>query len=184
MAIESYNFVLALGVVVMQILTVAFLVLYIFGRKNPDLEAIGESIGKWGLWIGFLVALAGSAIALFYSDILGIGACGLCWLQRVFLFPQIVMFALALFKKDRAIADYSIALSVLGALIALYQHYLQMGGTSTLPCPATAGEAVDCAVRFLFEFNYITFPLAAFSVFAFLIVIMLFVRRTAIVSTY
>ncbi|MCR4281018.1 MAG: hypothetical protein NUV88_01655, partial [Candidatus Kaiserbacteria bacterium] len=56
-------------------------------------------------------------------------------------------------------------------------HYLQMGGASLVPCPAAASEAVDCAVRFLYELGYITFPLMSFSVFAFLIIVMLFVRR-------
>jgi len=97
--------------------------------------------------------------------------------QRVFLYPQIFSFIVALSKQDRRIADYSIALSVPGFVIALYQHYLQMGGTSVIPCPATADKAVDCAVRFLFEFGYITYPLMAATAFAFLIITMLFVRK-------
>ena len=88
-------------------------------------------------------------------------------------------FALALRKRDSNIADYSIALSIAGGAAALYQHYLQMGGTSVLPCPASSSEAVDCAVRFVFEFGYITFPMMALTLFAFLIVLMLFVRKRA-----
>ena len=40
-----------------------------------------------------------------------------------------------------------------------------------------AGTARRRAMRILFEFGYITFPLMAFTVFAFLVIVMLFVRE-------
>lgn len=174
--VEAINYLLALGVFVMQIVSIAFLVLFFLYKKFPDLSPIAVFLGKWGIWIGFLLTLSGIALSLFYSEILGIAPCGLCWLQRVFLYPQAILFAVALWKNDRAVTDYSIALSIFGGAVALYQHYLQMGGTSVVPCPSVASQASDCAVRFLYEFGYITFPLMSFSVFAFLIIVMLFVR--------
>lgn len=173
--IEVYNYWLSLGTLILQITTVAFLALHFLRSKFPDLEDIADMLRRWGLLIALLLTFAGAAMTLFYSEVLGITPCSLCWLQRVFLYPQVVLFAIAWWKKDRSVALYSIALSILGGIIALYQHYLQMGGTSVVPCPATADKAVDCGVRFLFEFGYITFPLMAFSLFAFLIVLMLFV---------
>ena len=174
---ETLNYWLALGTMAMQIVSVAFLALFFARKKFPDLEDIATFLGRWGLWIGLLLTFGASAMTLYYSEVLGITPCGWCWVQRVFLYPQVVLFAIALWKKDHNVALYSIWLSVFGATAALYQHYLQMGGTSIIPCPATAGQATDCAVRFLFEFNYITFPLMAATLFGFLIVLMLFVRR-------
>jgi len=174
--VETINYLLSLSTVAMQIAAVAFLALFLLRKKFPDLEDNAAMIGDWGLWLGLLFSAGGIVLSLFYSEVLGFASCGLCWLQRVFLYPQAVLFAVALWKKDTRIADYSIALSVLGGIVALYQHYLQMGGTAALPCPATATEALDCSVRFLFEFGYITFPLMSFSLFAFLAVVMLFVR--------
>lgn len=175
--IESINYWLALATLVMQIVGVAFLALFFLRKKFPDLEPIALFLSDWGLWIGFLITLGGVILSLFYSEILGIAPCGLCWLQRVFLYPQAILFAVAIWKQERFIVDYSIALSIFGGVVALYQHYLQMGGASLVPCPAVATQATDCAVRFLFELGYITFPLMSFSVFAFLIVLMLFVRK-------
>lgn len=175
--LETLNYWLALGTLAVQIVTAAFLALYVLRARVPDLGDVAALIGRWGLWVGFLLSLASTALSLYYSEVLGLVPCGWCWAQRVFLWPQILLFAVALWKKDIRIADYSIALSIFGGAAALYQHYLQMGGNSLLPCPATSSQAVDCGVRFLFEFGYITFPLMAFSIFAFLIVLMLFVRR-------
>ncbi|MDO8514210.1 MAG: disulfide bond formation protein B [bacterium] len=175
MSLETLNYVLALGILAMQIAGAGFLALFFLRGKFPDLEDAGRFLADWGLWIGFLLTLAGAGLTLYYSEVLGFVPCGWCWVQRVFLWPQVVLFALALYKRDRAVADYSIAFSIFGGAAALYQHYLQMGGHSVIPCPASG--AGDCAQRFLFEFGYITFPLMAATIFGFLIVLMLFVRR-------
>ena len=174
--VETTNYILALGTLAMQVVGVGFLAVYFLQEKFPDLADIGSLIERWGMWKAFALTVGGSALTLFYSEILGFAPCGLCWLQRVFLYPQVVLLGLALYKKDKNIVDYSIALSMAGGIVALYQHYLQMGGEAVLPCPAT-GPSLDCASRFLFEFGYITFPLMSATLFAFLIVLMLFVRR-------
>ena len=176
MTVETINFLLALGTLALQIAGVAFLALFFLRKSIPDLEDVASLVGKWGLWLGFLLSLGAIALSLFYSEILGVLPCGLCWLQRVFLYPQALLFAVAIWKNDRSVADYSILFSIFGGVIALYQHYLQMGGASILPCPAVSTGA-DCAQRYLFEFGYITFPLMSFTIFAFLIILMLFVRR-------
>ena len=180
MPIDSINHGLSLATLALQIVGVAFLALFFLRKKFPDLAPIAVFLENRGLWIGLGLTLGGIISSLFYSEILGIAPCGLCWLQRVFLYPQAVLFAIAIWKKSRDVADYSIGLSVLGGAVAVYQHYLQMGGANILPCPAVATQAADCSVRFLFEFGYITFPLMSFSVFAFLIVLMLFVRRVTL----
>jgi len=174
----SLNYWLALAVIVLQIVSIALLALFFLRKKFEDLAPIALFLETWGLWIGFLLSLGGIAISLFYSEILGVLPCGLCWLQRVFLYPQVLLFAVAIWKSDKSVADYSIAFSIFGGAVALYQHYLQMGGTGIVPCPAVATGA-DCAQRFLFEFGYVTFPLMSFSIFAFLIILMLFVRRAS-----
>lgn len=179
MTVQEINFFLALATLAMQIATVAFLALYFLEKRFPDLGDVAAFLGKWGLWFGFALSFGGIVLSLYY-DSLGFPACFLCWWQRVFLYPQALLFAFAVWKKDTHIAGYSILLSTFGAAVALYQHYLQMGGTSLIPCPATVTEAIDCNVRFFFEFNYITFPLMSFSVFALLITLMLFVRKAAL----
>ncbi|MBI4088013.1 disulfide bond formation protein B [Candidatus Kaiserbacteria bacterium] len=176
-SIETINYWVALGAVGMQLAALVLLVIFLLRKRFTDLEDIAALTAKWGLWAGFLLTSSGLVMSLFYSEVLGLTPCGWCWVMRIFMYSQVVLFAVALWKRDRGIADYSIALSVLGLAVGLYQHYLQMGGTSALPCPATASEALDCAVRFLFEFGYVTFPLVGSSLFAFLIIVMLFVRK-------
>lgn len=171
--VAAINYVLAVGTVALQLATVALVALYLL-RKHPDLASMAAVVSRWGLCIAFIVSFGAVGLTLFYSEVLGFTACFLCWIGRIFLYPQAILLGIAAWRKDAGIALYSIALSASGALVALYQHYLQMGGSSIAPCPAIPGT--DCAARFLFEFGYITFPLMGFSLFAFLIVLMLFVR--------
>ena len=176
--VETYNQLLGFATFALQVVTLAFLALFLLKNKYPDLRGISMLIERWGLWIAFAASSGAVVLALFYSEVLGFVPCGLCWLMRIFMFSQVPLFALALWKRDRGIADYSIVLSVFGILLGLYQHYLQMGGSALIPCPASGGG--DCAQRFLFELNYITFPLMGATLFAFLIVLMLFVRKRAV----
>lgn len=174
--VETINHLLGFGALALQIVAAVFLFVFFARKRFPDLNDVGEFLAVWGLWFGFLLTSAGLVLSLFYSEVLGFPPCGLCWVMRIFMYSQVVLFAVALWKRDRGIADYSIALSAFGIAVGLYQHYLQMGGTDVLPCPATLSEATDCASRFLFELGYITFPLLGVTLFALLIVVMLFVR--------
>ena len=175
MSVEALNYLLALGTLAMQIAGVGFLALYFLRRKFTDLQDIAALLSRSGLWLAFLLTLVATAMTLYYSEVLGFAPCGWCWVQRVFLWPQALLFGVALWKQERSVADYSIALSIFGAAAALYQHYLQMGGSAVIPCPASG--AGDCAQRIFFELGYITFPLMAATLFTLLIVLMLFVRR-------
>lgn len=178
MPVETLNYLLAVGTLAMQVAGAGFLALYFLQKRFADLRDIAGLLGRWGVWLGLFLTLGATAMTLYYSEVLGFLPCGWCWVQRVFLWPQVLLFSLALHKRDRAIADYSIAFSVFGAAAALYQHYLQMGGQALVPCPASG--AGDCAQRFMFEFDYITFPLMAATLFGFLIVLMLFVRKRVV----
>jgi disulfide bond formation protein DsbB len=117
--------------------------------------------------VGFLTSLVGALITLLYSQVLGYAPCDLCWYQRVFLYPQIFLFALAWWKRDTAIFPYTLLLSIIGGVIALYHHMLQIGFDIMKPC-STAPFAVDCAKPSFIEFGFVTFPFMAVVLFAFL----------------
>jgi disulfide bond formation protein DsbB len=158
--VESLNFYLALSGVA-SFLFAVILVVDIHRER-----ALQKYIERFGLYMTFSIALGSSVVALMYSEIFGFVPCGLCWLERIFLFPQGIILLGALYFKDKLVARYGIILSTIGFTIALYHHYLQMGGTQFIKCPAAG--AVDCAKRIMFEFDFMTFPLLAAAGFALL----------------
>ena len=131
---------------------------------------------QYGLWVACGLAFIGSVMTLYYSEVLNVLPCSLCWLQRAFLYPQVILILIAALLHDRRIALYSIALSMIGALIALYHHWLQMGGAHLFPCPAN-GSAIDCATPTFVTWGFVTFPFMSFSLFLFLTLFMVWLRQ-------
>ena len=173
MSFETTNYLLALGTLGLQASTLVLLAVYVLRKRIPDLEDIAMPISRWSMLIALLVAFGASAMTLIHSHYFGLPPCDLCWWQRIFLYPQVVIFALALYKRERSIADYSLVLSALGLGVALYHHALQMFPSGTLPCPA---QGVSCSQILFLEFGFITYPMMGATLFAFLIVLMLFSR--------
>ena len=137
-----------------QILLV-FIFLAAFFRKSWGRKVI-HFVGKHALILGFLVALAAVSGSLFYSEIVGFTPCVLCWWQRIFIYPQLVLFAIALWKRDRGIFKYSSTLAALAGVVALYHSYVYLGGTSLLPCTALGGA---CSKVYVYEFRgLVTIP--------------------------
>lgn len=174
MSLETINYAASLGTLLLQIVTLAVFAAFVLRKKVPACAEIVRQIGKNGLFIGFVLSFGASAVTLYYSEVLGLEPCWLCWFQRIFLYPQVVLFAVALWKRDFSIDIYSIALSLIGLAIAVYHHALQIAPMGALPCPAVG---VSCAQRSVFEFGYITFPLMAVTIFACLLVVMMIVRK-------
>lgn len=134
-------------------------------RKTWGRELI-EWLGRHALGLGFLVALAAMAGSLSYSNIVGYTPCLLCWWQRIFIYPQVVLLGIALYKKDYGILRYVLALSVVALLIGAYHVNLQNGGFSVTPCAAVGPS---CEKIYGKDFGYITIPFMALSASAYLI---------------
>lgn len=139
---------------------IVFLLVCLIVRKRETLSFVGRN----AILFSFIVALAATLGSLFYSEAAGFEPCKLCWFQRIFMYPQVVLLGLALWKRDYRIAIYSIALSAIGAVIAAYHYLLQIGVAPSVPCSAV-GYSVSCSQRFVLQFGYITIPMMAFTAF-------------------
>jgi disulfide bond formation protein DsbB len=117
------------------------------------------------LFVGILAAVVGSLV---YSNLVGFPPCDLCWWQRIFMYPQLIIVAMAWRKKDTTILDYLVPLSVIGALIALYQSFIQWGFSFGIAggCAAAGGE---CAKVYFTQYGYITIPVMSLTVFIYIL---------------
>jgi disulfide bond formation protein DsbB len=166
---STLNLLTAIFTIFLQIVTVGIIV-WFFLSKNRSTDKYLRFVSKNAYLFGFLVTMGGMVLSLIYSDVIGYLPCTLCWYQRILLYPQALLLGLALWKGDRLITDYIIALSGIGIILALYQKYLEMGGSSLLPCSATE---VACSRIYVLEFGYITIPVMALTSFVFIFVLML-----------
>jgi disulfide bond formation protein DsbB len=154
------------------------IVLALLGLATKQFRApILRMTREYALMLVFVLSLASVAGSLYLQYGASLPPCILCWWQRIFMYPIVLISGIAFFKgaKFSEVADYVLGLSVLGALVSLYQHLLQMMPTNPLliPCDATG----DCAVRSVFEFGFVTLPWMAFTAFVAIALISFIGRR-------
>lgn len=114
-----------------------------------------NSLKKHSLYFAWLISLIGTLSALYASEILQWPVCNLCWYQRICLFPLAIILGIACFREDREIARYTLPLTIIGALFALYQYLEQMiPGFSPIN---VCGLGPSCADTQMKLFGFITF---------------------------
>lgn len=175
--LEIVNKVLSLGTIFLQVVIVIIVINLIFFRRKTNF--ISVFFKEYTFILGFLIALGAFFCSLFYSNVVGYPPCELCWIERIFLYPQLILFGVALYKKDKSIVDYSIAFAVLGSLVSLYHVYVENGGLNVLSCANPSVTEVSCAIRYIYEFGYITMPLMALTLSIFIIVILMNYKYTS-----
>ncbi len=151
------NHYLSLLALIGAVVLVLWLLVIIYSYFTHKKFNFLSTVSRYGLWFGFLVSLIGTALSLFYSQVIGYEPCELCWFQRIFLYPQVILFAIALLKKDTKIFPYILGLSLVGEFIALYHHMLQLGYDLYKPC-SKALFAVSCAKPSFIEYGFVSFP--------------------------
>lgn len=128
------------------------------------------------LSFAFLVALGAMFGSLFFSEVAHFEPCTLCWWQRVFLYPQVIILGIAFWKKDRQARLYTILLSLIGASIAGYQ-YIITALAPVSPLGICSATGPSCLTNYFTEFGFITSPFMSFTAFV-LIAVLAFVWKT------
>ena len=164
------NFIVAI-VVVAQAFIILYAVALVIRKKNPESKFV-KVLADNGFLLAFLVSLAAASGSLFYSDVLGYEPCKFCWFQRIFMYPQVLLLGLALWRKDYWMKTYSIILSAIGGAIALNHYILQTTNVSIIPCSAV-GYSVSCSKVFVMNLGYITIPFMALTAFVLMILSLL-----------
>ncbi len=112
------------------------------------------------MWVVSLTATIGS---LFFSEIRGYEPCELCWIQRIFMYPLVLILGVAYVQKNARIAVTTAIFSVIGGAISLYHYGLQK--VSFLSENAPACGRVSCTGEYINIFGFITIPFLALTAF-------------------
>lgn len=114
--------------------------------------------------IVFFVTFLGFFGSLYFSEVLKLEPCYLCWWQRVFLYPTFILAAVKLATKKAIDKIFFLVLSLIGTGFALYHVLVQEFGLGKqfLNC------AVDnpCDVVDLELFGFFTIPIMSLMAFA------------------
>ena len=127
------------------------------------------------IFICWIIASVSTLGSLFFSEIMEFAPCALCWYQRVFMFPLVILFLVALFPFDKSIIKYALPLALAGWGFALY-HYLLYSGfipESIQPC----SQGVSCSETYLDLFGFLTIPMLSLMSFSTIIVLLVVLKR-------
>jgi disulfide bond formation protein DsbB len=134
------------------------------------------SISNWTIifvcWAIASVSVLGS---LFFSEIMEFAPCTLCWYQRIFMFPLVLIFLAGLFPFDKGIFKYALPLALVGWGFAFY-HYLLYSGfipESIQPC----SQGVSCSETYLDLFGFLTIPMLSLISFSIIIALLFILKR-------
>jgi len=128
----------------------------------------------FGCWLIASVATLGS---LFLDKALGIEPCSLCWYQRIFMYPLVLILLAGLLPLDRRVIRYALPLACFGWMTAFYHLLMYVGivPESLQPC----GSGPSCVQDDLGLFGFVNIPmlsLLSFSVVTGLLLV--FMKRT------
>lgn len=119
---------------------------------------------RWTLvFLAWLTATLATLGALFMSEIMALAPCVLCWYQRIFMFPLVVILALGLFPFDPKVVRYALPLAGVGLAVAAF-HLLLLAGyipETLTPCR----QGVPCSTVQIEWFGFVTIPLLSFLAF-------------------
>lgn len=159
------------GILVADLLIVLLLVTIFYKKvmkkQSPMIDDAFSFVKNYYFIIGFLIVLGATLGSLYYSEVLLFEVCVLCWWQRIFIYSQVILFGIALWYKDRNVVKYSLGLSIIGFLIAVFHFIVQTFGVNF--CDPNSGPS--CVVRDVLAYNYITFPVMGMTILGLLIIL-------------
>ena len=125
-------------------------------------------------WIINIVSLTGS---LYFSNVMMLPPCVLCWFQRICIFPLSFILAVGFLKKDKNVIWYALPLVCIGWVISLYHNLLYYKIIQEAISMCTSG--VSCTSKQLEYMGFMTIPLMAFTSLTLTLICLIIFYRTS-----
>ena len=115
------------------------------------------------LFAAWIVVTIATLVSLFFSEVVDVPVCVLCWYQRIAMYPLVLILAIGLFPYDPGVVRYAAALAALGWLIALFQVLLIAGliPESAQPCV----KGIPCSETHIALFEFLNIPMLSLLTF-------------------
>jgi disulfide bond formation protein DsbB len=127
------------------------------------------------LFVVWLVSLIATFGSLFFSEVMRLPPCVLCWYQRICMYPLVAVSAVGLLGRDTGSSRYAWPLASVGLAVAVYHNLLYYGLIPDSITPCTQG--VSCTTRQIEWLGFITIPLLSLTAFVIIVVSLLAFRQ-------
>ena len=119
-------------------------------------------------WVTALLSVVGS---LFFSEVMQLPPCVLCWYQRIAMYPLVVIIGTGIILRDNRMKIYALPLALAGLAVAIYHNLIYYGFIPESITPCT--EGVPCNAVQIEWLGFITIPLMGLGAFAIAIICLL-----------
>lgn len=132
------------------------------------------SIGWIVVFVAWVISAVSTLGSLFFSEVMMLPPCILCWYQRIFMYPLPLLLFIGLLKLDKSVFRYNFPMALIGWGFAVYHNllYYKVLPESASPCV----RGISCTTVQLEWLGFITIPLLSLFGFS-LILILLFIFR-------
>lgn len=132
-------------------------------------------IASFIIFLSFLVATIATLGSLFFSEIMQFVPCSMCWYQRIFMYPLVLIFLINLLYPDRFIFKYAMPLVITGWLFSFYHNLLMFKiiPESVVPCV----QGVPCSTVYINWFGFITIPFLSFISYTTILVLLVILKK-------
>jgi disulfide bond formation protein DsbB len=126
-------------------------------------------------FVAWLVAVVATAGSLFFSEVMLLPPCVLCWYQRIAMYPLVVILLLGLFSTDGSAKRYAAPLGLIGWGIAVYHNllYYKLIPEHLSPC----AQGISCTSRQIEWLGFVTIPFLSLAAFTLLLALLLTLFR-------
>ncbi|HEU4594850.1 MAG TPA: disulfide bond formation protein B [Pyrinomonadaceae bacterium] len=131
------------------------------GKPEPISTANVNGALPYLAWVIALVSTVGS---LFFSEVMGLPPCVLCWYQRVAVYPLVLIIGTGIITRDGRMKYYALPLCLAGLAVAVYHNLIYYGVIPEALTPCS--EGASCAERQIEWLGFVTIPLMGLAAFA------------------
>ncbi len=125
-------------------------------------------------YVAWVIALLATVGSLFFSEVMGLPPCVLCWHQRVAMYPLVLIIATGIVLRDARMMSYALPLCLAGLAVAVYHNLLYYGVIPETLTPCTQGAS--CTERQIEWLGFVTIPLLGLASFVAVALCLFFYR--------
>ncbi|MFK2821365.1 disulfide oxidoreductase [Malaciobacter sp. WC5094] len=125
--------------------------------------------------LSFLTASIATMGSLFFSEIMQFVPCSMCWYQRIFMYPLVLIFLVNTLYPDDKVFKYAMPLVLVGLFFAIYHNLLMFGiiPESVVPCV----QGVPCSTEYINWLGFITIPFLSLSSYLIIFILLLLHKK-------
>ena len=127
------------------------------------MERLSYWLERSSLYIALLAAWIAMLGSLYFSEVSHYIPCTLCWYQRILMYPQTLILAIGLLRKDENTPHFVLPFSILGIGVSTYHVLLEK--TDWFSGASTCQVGVPCTLIWFNWFGFITIPFLALIAF-------------------